>query len=82
MQLRSLPIFPEALSKYFDGGYSGHGVMLSNFTGRLYAETLTGNDDKLRELRSLKIPAFPGGRKFRTPLLFMALNWYALMDRL
>ena len=64
------------------GGYSGHGVMLSNFTGRLYAETLTGNDDKLRELRSLKIPAFPGGRKFRTPLLFMALNWYALMDRL
>lgn len=64
------------------GGFSGHGVMLSNFTGRLYAETLTGNDDKLRELRVLKIPAFPGGRKFRTPLLFMALNWYALMDRL
>jgi gamma-glutamylputrescine oxidase len=64
------------------GGYSGHGVMLSNFTGRLYAETLTGNDDKLRELRALKIPSFPGGRKFRTPLLFLALNWYALMDRL
>ena len=64
------------------GGYSGHGVMLSNFSGRLYAETLTGNDDKLRMLRELKIPAFPGGRRFRTPLLFLALNWYALMDRL
>ena len=64
------------------GGFSGHGVMLSNFTGRLYAETLTGNDDKLRELRALKIPPFPGGRRFRAPLLFLALNWYALRDRL
>ena len=63
------------------GGFSGHGVMLSNYTGRLYAETLTGNDDKLRLLRDLKIPPFPGGRTFRAPLLFMALNWYALRDR-
>jgi gamma-glutamylputrescine oxidase len=64
------------------GGFSGHGVMLSNFTGRLYAETLTGNDDKLRALRALKIPPFPGGRRFRAPLLFLALNWYALRDRI
>lgn len=63
------------------GGYSGHGVMMSNYAGRLYAETLTGNDDKLRLLRELKIPPFPGGRRFRTPLLFMALNWFALRDR-
>ena len=64
------------------GGFSGHGVMLSNFTGRLYAETLAGNDDKLRALRDLKIPPFPGGRRFRAPLLFLALNWYALRDRI
>ncbi len=64
------------------GGFSGHGVLLSNFTGRLYAETITGNDDKLRFLRDLKIPPFPGGRTFRAPLLFLALNWYALRDRL
>jgi gamma-glutamylputrescine oxidase len=63
------------------GGFSGHGVMLSNYTGRLYAETLTGNDDKLRLLRELKIPPFPGGRTFRAPLLFFALNWFALKDR-
>lgn len=64
------------------GGFSGHGVMLSNYTGRLYAETLTGNDDKLRLLKELKIPAFPGGRRFRAPMLFLALNWYALRDRI
>jgi gamma-glutamylputrescine oxidase len=63
------------------GGFSGHGVMMANYTGRLYAETLTGNDDKLRALRELKIPPFPGGRRFRTPLLFLALSWFALRDR-
>ncbi|MEX0957372.1 MAG: FAD-binding oxidoreductase [Rhizobiaceae bacterium] len=64
------------------GGYSGHGVMLSNFTGKLYAETITGNRDRLRLLRELKIPAFPGGSLLRQPLLFLALNWYALRDRI
>jgi gamma-glutamylputrescine oxidase len=63
------------------GGFSGHGVMMANYTGRLFAETLTGNDDKLRALRELKIPPFPGGRRFRTPLLFLALSWFALRDR-
>ncbi len=63
------------------GGFSGHGVMMANYTGRLYAETLTGNDDKLRALRELKVPPFPGGRRFRTPLLFLALSWFALRDR-
>ncbi len=63
------------------GGFSGHGVMLSNYTGRLYAESVTGNFDGLRPFKDLKIPAFPGGRRFRSPLLFLALNWYALRDR-
>ncbi|RWB29575.1 MAG: FAD-binding oxidoreductase [Mesorhizobium sp.] len=64
------------------GGYSGHGVMLSNFFGKLYAETVAGNRDRLRLIKDLKIPAFPGGRRFRAPLLFLALNWYALRDRI
>ncbi|RWK47664.1 FAD-binding oxidoreductase [Mesorhizobium sp.] len=64
------------------GGYSGHGVMLSNFFGKLYAETVAGNGDRLRLIEDLKIPAFPGGRRLRAPLLFFALNWYALRDRI
>ncbi|MCO6389753.1 FAD-dependent oxidoreductase [Aliihoeflea aestuarii] len=63
------------------GGYSGHGVMLSNFMGKLYAETVAGNRDRLKLFEDLKIPAFPGGRALRAPLLFLALNWYALRDR-
>ncbi|MER9651596.1 FAD-binding oxidoreductase [Mesorhizobium sp. M0199] len=64
------------------GGYSGHGVMLANFFGKLYAETVAGNRDRLKLIEDLKIPPFPGGRRFRAPLLLLALNWYALRDRI
>ena len=72
-------VMPNVISA---GGYSGHGVMLSNFTGKLYAETVAGNRDRLKLLEELQIPPFPGGRLLRQPLLFLALNWYALRDRL
>ncbi|MFZ2103365.1 MAG: FAD-binding oxidoreductase [Oricola sp.] len=64
------------------GGFSGHGVMLSNYTGRLYAEAVTGRNDQLQLLRDLKVPAFPGGRRFRKPMLTLALTWYAMLDRI
>jgi len=72
-------VMPNVISA---GGYSGHGVMLSNFFGKLYAETVAGNRDRLRLIEDLNIPPFPGGRRFRAPLLFLALNWYALRDRI
>ncbi|MGC4026509.1 MAG: FAD-binding oxidoreductase [Mesorhizobium sp.] len=72
-------VMPNVISA---GGYSGHGVMLSNFVGKLYAETVGGNRNRLKLFEDLKIPAFPGGRRFRAPLLFLALNWYALRDRI
>jgi gamma-glutamylputrescine oxidase len=72
-------VMPNVISA---GGYSGHGVMLSNFVGKLYAETLAGNRDRLKLIEDLKIPAFPGGRRLRAPLLFLVLNWFALRDRL
>lgn len=64
------------------GGYSGHGVMLSNYCGKLYAEGVTGGSAELDQLKALKIPAFPGGARFRSPLLFLAMTWYALRDKL
>lgn len=64
------------------GGYSGHGVLLANYMGRLYAEALSGKREKLKLFEDLRIPAFPGGRSLRAPLLFLALSWYALKDRI
>ncbi|TPN45814.1 FAD-binding oxidoreductase [Mesorhizobium sp. B1-1-4] len=72
-------VMPNVISA---GGYSGHGVMLSNFLGKLYAETVAGNRDRLKLIEDLKIPPFPGGRRLRAPLLFLALNWFALRDRI
>jgi len=63
------------------GGYSGHGVMLANYCGRLYAETVIGKSRDLELFKALKIPAFPGGPAMRAPLLFLALSWFALRDK-
>jgi gamma-glutamylputrescine oxidase len=63
------------------GGYSGHGVMLSNYCGKLYAETVLGKSGDLDLFASLDIPAFPGGARMRPPLLFLALSWFALRDK-
>src|SRR5690606_20720298 len=71
-------VMPHVISA---GGYSGQGAMLFYFVGKLYAETITGNRDRLKLFEELRIPPFPGGRRLRTPLLFLALNWYALRDR-
>ncbi|WP_374829457.1 NAD(P)/FAD-dependent oxidoreductase [Paenochrobactrum pullorum] len=72
-------VMPNVISA---GGYSGHGVMLANLMGQLYAEKLAGKGERLQLLQDLHIPAFPGGRRFRAPLLFLALSWFALMDRI
>lgn len=71
-------VMPNVISA---GGYSGHGVMLSNFVGKLYAEAVSGNRDRLKFFEALDVPAFPGGDRLRAPILFLALNWYALRDR-
>jgi gamma-glutamylputrescine oxidase len=63
------------------GGYSGHGVMLSNYCGKLYAEMVLGKSADLDLFKALDIPAFPGGARMRTPLLFLALSWFALRDK-
>ncbi|EJF78241.1 hypothetical protein ME7_00232 [Bartonella birtlesii LL-WM9] len=63
------------------GGYSGHGVMLAPFIGKLYAEWLTGKHERFSYFQNLKISSFPGGRFLRYPLVFLAMHWFSLMDR-
>lgn len=63
------------------GGFSGHGVMLSNYSGRMIAERFLGKSDQINLLKELKVPAFPGGSLFRNPLKVLALTWYAMLDR-
>ena len=64
------------------GGYSGHGVMMSNHAGRLVAEMFLGESETLRRLAELEVPTFPGGRHLREPIKVAALTWFSLLDRI
>jgi gamma-glutamylputrescine oxidase len=67
--------------RHLGGGFSGHGVMLSNYCGKLYADHVNGGSEDLEVMCNLKVGPFPGGDRFRKPLLFLALTWYSLRDR-
>jgi len=63
-------------------GFSGHGVALSGFAGRVMAEAIAGQSERLDVLSDLPITPFPGGASLRAPLLSLAMSWYSLRDRL
>ena len=72
-------VAPNVLS---GAGFSGHGVALSGFSGRVMAEAIAGQAQNFDTLASLPTPNFPGGASARAPLLTLAMTWYALRDRL
>ena len=64
------------------GGFSGHGVALSGFAGKLAAEAVAGQAERFDLMGRLPTPPFPGGRALRAPILTLAMTWYAMRDRL
>jgi gamma-glutamylputrescine oxidase len=72
-------IAPNILSA---AGFSGHGVALSGFAGKLMAEAVAGQAGRFDILATLPTPSFPGGGAFRAPMLTLAMTWYAMRDRL
>lgn len=67
---------------YAAGGFSGHGVALTGLAGKVIAEAIAGQEDRLSTMELLPTPAFPGGGLARAPLLTLAMTWYSLRDRL
>jgi gamma-glutamylputrescine oxidase len=63
-------------------GYSGQGVVLAPYFGRLLARAVLGDDRDVELLSRLPAPAFFGGRLLRWPALVAGLSYYALRDRL
>lgn len=63
-------------------GYSGQGVMLAPWFGKLLADACLGEGEGVALLARLPTPPFPGGRLLRWPLTVAGLSWYALRDRL
>jgi gamma-glutamylputrescine oxidase len=63
-------------------GYSGVGVMLGPYFGKLLAEAVAGSMERFDVLAKLPAPAFPGGKLLRWPTMAAGLSYYALRDRL
>lgn len=63
-------------------GYSGQGVMLAPYVGKVLAEAALGDTAGVDLLSRAPTTPFPGGRLLRWPLTVAGLTWYALRDRL
>ena len=63
-------------------GYSGSGLAMATRSGKIFADMLDGDDYDFHVMAKIPTPAFPGGGRWRHPLLFAAMTWYAFRDRL
>ena len=67
---------------YVAAGYSGQGVALAPFAGKVLADAIRGDPARLDVFASLKVPPFPGGKLLRKPALVAGMLWYAFRDRI
>jgi gamma-glutamylputrescine oxidase len=67
---------------YAAAGYSGQGVAVAPFAGKIIAEAIAGDPARLDRFAALPAPPFPGGKRFRRIALAAGMLWYALRDRL
>ncbi len=63
-------------------GYSGHGVGTATHAGQLMAHAIQGQAEGFDTMARVLALPFPGGSALRSPLLVLAMTWYALRDRL
>ncbi len=63
-------------------GYSGHGVGTATHAGQLMARAVQGQAEGFDTMSRVPTQIFPGGSALRSPLLVLAMTWYAMRDRL
>ena len=67
---------------YYLQGFSGHGMSLASFGGKVIAEAIAGQAERFDVYARLKHHAFPGGKLFRRPTLVLAMTWFRMRDLL
>ncbi len=65
---------------WFVHGYSGHGMALSGYMGKLLAQAILGNREGIACFEQIPHKAFPGGAVLRMPALVAAMSYYKLKD--
>ena len=66
---------------YYLQGFSGHGVALTGLAGKLVAEAISGQSERLDLIAKIKHHDFPGGKLLRTPALVLGMAWYQLREK-
>jgi gamma-glutamylputrescine oxidase len=67
---------------YYLQGFSGHGVALTGMAGKLVAEAIAGQAERLDLMARIPHHHFLGGKLLRTPALVLGMAWYQLRDAL
>jgi gamma-glutamylputrescine oxidase len=61
--------------------FLGHGVALTGLAGKLVAEAISGQSERLDLFAHIKHYDFPGGTLLRTPALVLGMAWYQLKEK-
>lgn len=78
-----LPDFGQAGNNlYYVQGYSGQGLPLSAMAAKALAEAVAGNLERFDVFARIPHKAFPGGTRFRVPLLSLVMFYQRLRDLL
>ncbi len=67
---------------FFTQGFSGHGVALTGLAGKVAAEAIAGQAERFDIFARIPHARFPGGRRFRVPVLLLATSYFRLRDLL
>lgn len=68
-------------SMYYAHGYSGHGLVLASFAGKLIADAIDGDDSEFDVFARVPMPKFPGGTLLRWPGLVAGMLYYSMLDK-
>lgn len=63
-------------------GTCGQGVVLAPYYGRILSDAVKGTLERFDRLAGFEVPAFPGGRTLRAPIMMAGMTYYALRDRI
>jgi gamma-glutamylputrescine oxidase len=78
-----MPFIREIEPGYYNAsGFSGLGVVLAPYAGKIVADAIAGERHAFEAFARVPVPRFPGGPALRWPTLVAAMSLYALRDRL
>ena len=78
-----MPYFGRITEKILSvSGYSGHGIGTATHAGKLISMAINGQQDGFNTMASIPIKSFPGVARYKSPLLILAISWYAVRDKL